>query len=145
MPKLLAVPNIDKFAHLISEQRKVFKLSFACLFYFYFWINSSVCISSSDQHFGCTWLCKNRNMSCGWLLNFGIRNSRLLMLIYINMKGLGCMNMVTEVCLLVNVSIFMVCCYKWSNLFNKCFSKHQAKLPYFIHFSRALFWTMLHT
>lgn len=23
MPKLLAVPNIDKFAHLISEQRKV--------------------------------------------------------------------------------------------------------------------------
>ncbi|RYQ88636.1 hypothetical protein Ahy_B09g095715 isoform B [Arachis hypogaea] len=24
MPKLLAVPNIDKFAHLISEQRKVY-------------------------------------------------------------------------------------------------------------------------
>ena len=39
MPKLLAVPNIDKFAYLISEQRKVYflfslLLLFVMKFYF---------------------------------------------------------------------------------------------------------------
>lgn len=35
MPKLLAVPNIDKFAYLVSEQRKVHyffsKIGFLCM------------------------------------------------------------------------------------------------------------------
>lgn len=34
MPKILAVPNIDKFAYLIREQRKV-SISTRCIFDFY--------------------------------------------------------------------------------------------------------------
>lgn len=58
MPKLLAVPNIEKFAHLIREQRRVFVFhDFSWLNFFLFglrMVNSSdteICSFSLDTLF----------------------------------------------------------------------------------------------
>lgn len=43
MPKLLAVPNIDKYAYLIKEQRRVLLCNLDLISYFWLFIHMRLC------------------------------------------------------------------------------------------------------